>query len=338
MVRRATLERGDRPPPGDDDAPSGPLLAADRPFSSPAPRQRLSRPRRRNGGSGGRWLVWTGRVLVWAVLLLIGYRGVAAILTGQPRPEARPGLTASNQGSGFPVTLARAYALQFGSIYLSFSPATAAQRASGLAAYLPPGTDSQLGWNGAGSQRLQSEQVASVRVQNSHQAVITLLAQVNGRMIELGIPVYAGSGGLAISGEPALLPAPARAALPQPAAVAADPTAQAALLGVLPSFFRAYASGDQATLARFLAPGTHVTGLGGAVSFGSISQITVPRGGTTRQATVSVSWRVPAARSASAVAAARPTVQMTYQLTVVQHGGIWDIASIGASTELPGPP
>src|SRR5262245_14960491 len=32
-------------------------------------------------GAGGRWLVWVLRAVVWLVLLLIGYRGVDAIVT-----------------------------------------------------------------------------------------------------------------------------------------------------------------------------------------------------------------------------------------------------------------
>jgi hypothetical protein len=36
--------------------------------------------------------------------------------------------------------------------------------------------------------------------------VVTLLAWVNGNMMELAVPVYAAAGGLEISGEPAWLP------------------------------------------------------------------------------------------------------------------------------------
>jgi hypothetical protein len=32
------------------------------------------------GGAGGRWLVWTLRAVIWAVLLVIGFRGVASIV------------------------------------------------------------------------------------------------------------------------------------------------------------------------------------------------------------------------------------------------------------------
>ena len=82
---------------------------------------------------------------------------------------------AAAAGSGFPTGLAEAFALQFGNVYLNFSPATAAQRASELAPFIPVGSDPQFGWNGAGPQQLQSEQVASISVQDANHAVVTLL-------------------------------------------------------------------------------------------------------------------------------------------------------------------
>ena len=45
-----------------------------------------------------------------------------------------------------------------------------------LAAFLPAGTDPQLGWNGAGTQQLLDEQVAGITVGTAHTAVVTLLA------------------------------------------------------------------------------------------------------------------------------------------------------------------
>ena len=48
-----------------------------------------SRPSRGPGAApGGRWLVWLFRGVAWAVLLLIGYRGVAAIVTGETQSAA----------------------------------------------------------------------------------------------------------------------------------------------------------------------------------------------------------------------------------------------------------
>src|SRR5215472_11035533 len=184
------------------------------------------RPRSGSGwrGAGGRWLVWTFRVVVWAVLLIIGYRGVMAIVLNETPPGKTPAAPAASTPA-FPVQEAGAYALQFGQAYLNASPRTASQRASELAPFLPPGTpDQQLGWNGGGSLTLQSEEVAGVRVQDAQHAVVTLLARVNGNMMELGVPVYAAAGGLGISGQPAWLPAPKPVVQPAAPAVNTDNT------------------------------------------------------------------------------------------------------------------
>ena len=50
--------------------------------------------------------------------------------------------------------------------------------------------------------------MATTDVQDAHHAVVTLLARVNGQLMQLGVPVYASSDGLVVSGAPAWLPAP----------------------------------------------------------------------------------------------------------------------------------
>jgi len=332
MVRRSTVDRSPQPDlysagydPGTESQPAG----------------TGKRPRSGYGwrGAGGRWLVWTFRVVVWAVLLIIGYRGVMAIVLNETPPSTTPPAPAASTPA-FPVQEASAYALQFGQVYLNFSPATAGQRAHDLAPFLPPGTpDQQLGWNGGGSLALQSEEVAGVRVQDAQHAVVTLLARVNGNMMELGVPVYAASGGLGITGEPAWLPAPKSAVQPAPAAVNTDDAAQSELMGQLPEFFRAYASGDQSTLGRFLAPGTSVTGLGGTVIFGSVTGVTAPVGGDVRHIVATVVWEVPGA-TAKGTRAANTTanLEMTYALTIVRQHGTWYVQSIAPSTQAGGQP
>src|SRR5262252_1739466 len=227
MVRRSTVDRSPQPAmyKADYDAVAGEL----------APGESRGRPRSGTGwrGAGGRWLVWTFRVVVWVILLVIGYRGVMAIVLNETPPtHTPPAPTAS--APDFPVQEASAYALQFGQVYLNASPANASQRASDLASFLPSGADSQLGWNGGGSLRLQSEQVAGVRVQDAQHAIVTLLARVNGQLMELGVPVYAAAGGLGISGQPAWLPAPKPAVQPAPPAVNTDAAAESELMGQLP--------------------------------------------------------------------------------------------------------
>jgi hypothetical protein len=332
MVRRSTVDRSPQPDlygagydPGAGSQQAG---TGKRPRSGPGWR-----------GAGGRWLVWTFRVVVWAVLLIIGYRGVMAIVLNETPPSHTPPAPAAST-PGFPAQEASAYALQFGQVYLNASPGTAGQRQSELAPFLPPGAaDPQLGWNGGGSLSLQSEQVAGVQVQDTKHAVVTLLARVNGKMMELGVPVYAAAGGLGISGEPAWLPAPKPAVAPAAPSVNTDSTAESELMGQLPAFFTAYASGDQSTLGRFLAPGTSVTGLGGSVMFSSVAGVTAPVGGTVRHIVATVVWEIPGA----AAKGTRPgnttaNLEMTYALTIVRQHGTWYVQSIAPSTQAGGQP
>jgi hypothetical protein len=297
-------------------------------------------PSRGWGGAGGRWLVWTFRAVLWAALLIIVYRGVTAIVTGETQRSAATGAGVSTSpASRFPVTLADAYALQFGEVYLNFSPNTAGQRAAQLAGFLPTGADSQLGWNGTGSLQLQSEQVAGTDVRDASHAVVTLLAKVNGQLMELGVPIYATAAGLVVSGEPAWLPAPSRIPVPSPTAVGTDSATQTVLTNQLPSFFEAYASGNQVTLGRFLAPGAAVSGLGGAVAFKSITNISVPTGGAIRHIIATVLWNVPAPGGATKKGGGGPGgLEMSYALTMMQRGGTWYVRDISAATPSPGPP
>ena len=141
-------------------------------------------------GGGGRWLVWPMRVVLWAAILIIGYRGVMAILLNEtPSPSNSTSAAPSSSAPSFPVSLGSAYALQFGQVYLNFSPGSATQRANELATFIPANVRSlqpEFGWNSAGTMHLDSEQVAGIDVRSANTAVVTLLATVNGHLIELG--------------------------------------------------------------------------------------------------------------------------------------------------------
>jgi hypothetical protein len=358
MARKATLDHGSRPGglaadefAGDGATPGATLPAG--PGSG----------RRQSGGAGGRWLVWLGRAVIWAVLLIIGFRGVMSIFTGDHQ-SAGSGTGSAAAGKGFPTTLAEAFALQFGQVYLNFNPSAATQRATALAPFIPVGASPQFGWNGTGTQSLQSEQVASVSVSSAHQATITILASItNGiggtGLVELGVPVYADHGGLVVSAEPAVLPGPDRASPPPAPKTAADQKTQSDLASqLLPGFFRAYATGDQQELSRYVVPGVHLTGLAAQVTFSSLASVLVPAGGTTRQIAVSVIWQLPAPPppppatppptssksrerepTPSPTPTAAPTpplLQTTYDMTVVRQHGTWYVKAIGTSAQQPG--
>jgi hypothetical protein len=158
--------------------------------------------------------------------------------------------------------------------------------------------------------------------------------------MQLGVPVYASSDGLVVSSAPAWLPAPGRATLPSPANTGSDSATQAVLTSQLPAFFQAYASGNQVTLGRFVAPGTTLTGLDGAVNYQSITNTSVPPGGSTRNIIATVVWSVPARNPAGQIikGGAPAQLQMSYALTVVKQNGSWYVRDISATTESPGSP
>ena len=292
-------------------------------------------------GAGGRWLMWPLRVVLWTVLLVVAFRGITAIIfNSSPAPAGGTG-TGTATGE-FPVSLAEAYASEFGRVYLGFSPQSLGQREQALAAFVPPAVSAanpSLGWNGVGQLNLQSLQVAGIKVQDPQHAVVTLLALLNGQLMELGVPVAATGSGLAVTGEPAWLPAPQRI-VPPPAPRGSDRVAQSQLMNELPAFFQAYATSDSGALNRFGVHGTSVAGLGGAVTFDSISALHVPPGGASRQITVTVIWQVPQQPGPTAGNLGMASkLEMTYGMSVVDlQSGKWYVKEIGASTEAVGAP
>ena len=289
-------------------------------------------------GAGGRWLLWPLRVVLWTALVVVAFRGITAIIFGSS-PAPAGGTGAANTAGEFPVSLAEAYATEFGRVYLGFAPQSLGQREQALAAFVPPAVSAanpSLGWNGAGQLNLQSVQVAGIKVQDPRHAVVTLLALLNGQLMELGVPVAATGSGLVVTGEPAWLPAPSRIS-PPPAPRGSDRVAQSQLMNELPAFFRAYASGDSGALNRLLAHGASVTGLGGAVTFDSIGALHVPPGGASRQITVTVIWQVPVTEQPGSTAGnlgMASKLEMTYGMSVVDlQSGKWYVKEIGASTE-----
>jgi hypothetical protein len=293
-------------------------------------------------GAGGRWRLWPLRVVLWAALLIVVFRGLTAIIFNHAAAPAGGAGTQDTAAGRFPVAMAEAYATEFGRVYFAFSPQNQAAREQALAAFVPPGVsaaDPNLGWNGAGQVDLQALQVAGIKVQDPQHAVVTLLALISGQLSELGVPVAADRGGLVVSGQPAWLPAPQRI---QPPATAAprgqDQAAQSQLANELPAFFQAYASGDSAALNRFLAPGAALAGLGGGLTFDSISALHVPSGTGTRQVTVTVIWQLPEqAGPAAGNLGMTSKLEVTYGMSVVDsHSGKWYVKEIGASTETVG--
>jgi Conjugative transposon protein TcpC len=292
-------------------------------------------------GAGGRWLLWPLRVVLWAALLVIAFRGITAIVFNTASAPAGGGTgPRSAAGEQFPASLAEAFAAEFGRVYLSFSPQNQGQREQALAAFVPASVlaaNPGLGWNGTGQLSLQAEQVAGITVQDRRHAVVSLLALVNGQLMQLGVPVAASGSGVVVSGEPAWLPGPPQISLPPAVPRGSDQVAQGQLMNELPAFFQAYANGDSAALNKFAVRGVSLTGLGGAVTFDSISALVVPSGGATRQITVTVIWQLPEqpGSASSGNPGMTSKLQMSYCMSVVDlQSGKWYVKEIGASTEV----
>lgn len=284
-------------------------------------------------GSGGRWTVWPMRIILWAAILVIGYRGVMAIvLNEKPASNSGTAATAGAPTTQFPVTLAEAFAMQFGRVYLAYNPADAGTRQQQLSAFVAPNVaqaNPQLGMSGEAVMQVTWESVAGIEVKDANNAVVTLLATVNGRLMEFGVPIYYAGGPIAVSGLPSLLPAPPVSQPPQAAQPPQDAVASNQLqTQLLPNFFPAYAKGDPAMLNLFLAPGASLAGLGNQVQFKDIAagSLRVPQaGGATRNITVTVDWQLTGQNVGFAA---------TYDMTVVeQQGGRWYVKEIRASTQ-----
>jgi hypothetical protein len=272
-------------------------------------------------------MVWPMRIVLWAAILVVLFRGIEAIAFNET-PASSNG-SATTTSTQFPTALAEAFVMQFGRVYFNFDQTNAAARQQELGQFMLPSTlntqSTQFGFSGPATMQLQSESIAGIDVRSPQSAVVTLLVTENDRLMEFGVPVFAASGGIVISGLPALLPAPPLVNLPQPQQAQADSQAAGQLQAQLPAFFGAYANGNAAELSRYLAAGASVTGLGGQVTFGSIASLYVPTGGATRGITVTVNWLLAGQQGGFAT---------TYAMSVVDlQGGKWYVEDIRASTQ-----
>jgi len=337
MARRSTVQQlaGDREPsayPGTEQDPEHVMTPA-----GGVPR------RGRWAGGGGRWLVWVGRAVLWALIVVIVVNGVRAPFERLTQSEAPAGVTATPTDAGFPVTGAVSFAIQFAAVYLNFDANNPQQRAERLAPFLPEGAGEQFGWNGLGRMQAGAIQLSDVEVIDAHNAVVNLMVQSGARRMIFSVPIYAAGGSYVVSERPALLPAPRAADLPAGPTPESDEAAKNELLPQLKGFFEAYASGDPQQLQRYVAAGADLEGFQGAFTLLQLKDVQVPPGGATREVTAVVVWGVPNEQTTtpspdpSTVPATDPATQVgaleqAYRLTVEKQGDKWFVKDIrGAS-------
>jgi hypothetical protein len=250
-------------------------------------------------------------------------------------PSSGNGAGKDNTGttaSRFPVIFGEAFSMRFGQYSLNYSPGAAAQQPERLTAFIPEDfrdKDPQFGWNSSRTSVTQSTELARIDVRSADTAAVTLSTSVNGQPMELGLPDYASDGRPVVPGRPAGLPVPPVAALPSTQRASSGRTAKSALASQLPGFLQAFADGDQAASGRYIAPGTSISELGGAVGFGGISSLQVPRDGATRHTAVTVDLTI-----SGQVGAGSPRLVTTYDMSVIDpQSGRWYVKDIRASTQ-----
>jgi hypothetical protein len=282
--------------------------------------------------------VWAGRLVLWAVIIVVLVNGVTAIFQRFTQGTTQgQGSVATPTDSGFPVTPAAAFAKQFAAIYLNFNGNDPDTRSRRLKPFLPEGAADQFGWNGFGRMQTGGIELKGVDVTDANNAVVTLAVQSDDRRWLFSVPVYADNGAFVVSRQPALLPAPGPAGLPQVPEPERDDATAAELRPQLEGFFKAFAAGDAEQLQRYVAAGVSLSGFGGGFTLAQLKDVVVPPGGTTRQVTAVVVWGIsgdtPDPTATAGDAAAQPAaLEQAYELTVEKQGDKWFVKDIhGAS-------
>ena len=266
-----------------------------------------------------------GRVLLWSAVALVFANGAVALVRNVTGGGARSD-EAGAEAPTFPEGAASAFAARFAHAYLNYDARSPTERQNQLQAYLAEGVDPLAGWDGAGEQTAVNTIPVDVDVLSDRLAVVTVAVNVTGpRWLYLGVPVAADGERLAVTGAPALVPAPERAAIDADELTDVGDTDGALasqLRPTLTSFLRAYGSGSAADLAYFLRPGREVRGLGGAVRLGALQSLRVSTGGARRSAVAAVRW-VDRTTGAG--------LTQTYHVELVEQGGRWYVDSVGAA-------
>lgn len=313
MARRSTARGGGGPE--EADAPP-----------ERAPAQRVRRP---VAGAGGRWWVWVGRAVLWAFIIVVIFNGIwHPLREGFATPSDEE--PQQEESAAYPETAAAAFATRFAQHYLNASTDNGGQeeRVTALAEFVPDGEAESYA---TGSAELTGTdiEVVTVAPEDDRNAVVTLMADINGSPMSLDVPVYAqNASSLVVSGPPALLPPPEKAQLPEAPAGETDDESRVELEEILPDFFAAYAD-DADHLDRYLEEGASLGSMpGGTLTFDKVEDVAVPAASgvgedDVRQATATVVWEVPGGRGEEPA-----TLTQSYGLTVVKSDGQWYVRDI----------
>ncbi|MFD3819803.1 hypothetical protein ACFWRZ_32480 [Streptomyces rubiginosohelvolus] len=268
-----------------------------------------------------------GRGLVWGVLGLAALTGIRSWVAPAPArvlPPAAPAETAP----AYPEAAAQAVAARLARAYLTWDEDAPDVRAAQLAAVLPPGTDTAMGWDGDGRQAVAAVEPGAVTPSSKGRArvrVDVLLAAAGAdapaRWVGLDVPVARSKGGVVVTGQPGLLGSPATGpkAPPAPAPVS-DTELSRATESAVNTFFAALTTADTSTVT---APGAQIPPLPEGVVFQSLDAWSIDEKETAgdRAGTALVTWEIGGA-----------TIQQTYRVTLTRVASAsaarWQVAAL----------
>jgi hypothetical protein len=266
-----------------------------------------------------------GRVLVWALLVLLLVRGTADVLADDARParvdrSARPVAV-------WPDERARAFAAGFARAYMSFSPKRRAQYVRGLSRFMAPELVAGAAPQFAGEQLVVHAAAAGSTSLGPDRALITVAVGVSGSpsVQHLAVPVSRDErGGLVVDELPSLVPGPPKARPEWPVSAPLTGPDRDAIEDVAVRFFRAYLAGDAAGLEYLVPAAVRIAPVSpplALVDVDSIAELGEERAGDDRLVMVTVRARDP--RSAV-------VYRLRYRVALVRADR-WYVAAVNES-------
>lgn len=273
-------------------------------------------------------------IVVLVAALLTGIRSWVATLS-QDDTSTRHQTANVPAAVTYPSAVAAGAATRFAAAYLSWDSANTDARAAQLKAAGWNG-DPTLGWNGKGKQTVDDITVAAIRADNGTDGSVTVVGTVHswtapssggkptqgpGKQIALLVPVRVDQGVASVSATPSIVAVPAAQAPQDPVLESTDTDLTGQTQPQIIAFFKAYAINTD--VSSLTAPGSHVTGLGGTVTYSRLASWTVAEPTKDRtQAIASVVWSTPDGAQLT------QTYRLTLQRTVAGDAARWQVYAI----------
>lgn len=294
--------------------------------------------------SGSAALQRLGRGVLWAVVGLAVITGVRSwIVPNESAKDTAP--PPAKTAPAYPSDAAQAVAARFARAYLTWDADDPAARASALAAVLPDGADTEMGWNGQGQQDALAVQPGAVTPTTQKQARVRVDvlvrtteaaatpaqgkkkatdAKTADRWIGLDVPVVQTAGQVVVTGQPGMVGVPEHGPeAPELKTPETDAPFGQQTADTVDDFFRAYAGGDTETVT---APGATVPPLPDGMTLIGVASWTADAGsGDDRTGTARVTWQIGQAQ-----------IEQTYRIELTRVASAdaqrWQVATIHGST------